>query len=109
MTVVTVSTQARQHLINMLDRVGLPAVELKLEPQGCNGYKYAWQPVATNIADAVVELDEDHFLVLNHSAIPYVIGSEVVIETVGLNQKLNLVNPNAAGSCGCGESVNFKK
>jgi iron-sulfur cluster assembly protein len=92
----------------MLMRTGLPAVELKLEPQGCNGYKYTWQPVATNIGDTVIDLDEEHSLILNHSVIPYVIGSEIVIESTGFNQKLSLINPNTAGSCGCGESVNFK-
>lgn len=108
MSILTVTEPARKHIISMLLRTGLPAVELKLEPQGCNGYKYTWQPVATNIGDTVIDLDEDHSLVLNRSVIPYVIGSEVVMESFGLSQRLNLVNPNAAGACGCGESVNFK-
>lgn len=108
MSILTVTESARKHIINMLGRAGLSSVELKLEPQGCNGYKYTWQPVATNQGDTVINLDEDHFLVLNRTVIPYVIGSEVVIESSGLNQRLALVNPNAAGACGCGESVNFK-
>lgn len=109
MSILTVTEPARKHIISMLTRAGMPAVELKLEPQGCNGYKYTWQPVTTNIGDTVIDLDEEHSLVLNHSVIPYVIGSEVIMESSGLSQRLSLVNPNAAGSCGCGESVNFKQ
>lgn len=108
MSILTVTEPARKHIISMLTRAGLPAVELKLEPQGCNGYKYTWQPVAADGGDTVITLDEDHSLILNRSVIPYVIGSEVVMESFGLSQRLNLVNPNTKGSCGCGESVNFK-
>lgn len=105
---ITVSEQAKNHIIGMLNRTGMPAVELKLEPQGCNGYKYVWQPVTTNIGDNIIDLDDEHCLILNNSILPYVIGSEIVIEAIGFNQRLNLVNPNTAGNCGCGESVNFK-
>lgn len=108
MTMVTISEPAKNHIIGMLDRAGKPAVELKLEPQGCNGYKYVWEPVSANTGDTVIELDQNHKLILNHSVLPYVIGSEIVMETAGFNQRLNLVNPNTKGSCGCGESVNFK-
>ncbi len=108
MSILTVTEPARKHIISMLMRAGLPAVELILEPQGCNGYKYTWKPVPMNLGDTVIDLDEEHSLIINRQALPYVIGSEVVMEIVGLSQRLNLVNPNAAGSCGCGESVNFK-
>ncbi len=109
MNIVTISDQARTHMIKMLIRAGLPALELKLEPQGCNGYKYIWQPVTTNIGDTVIDLDDEYSLVLNRSVIPYILGSEIVMESTDFTQRLNLINPNVAGSCGCGESVNFVK
>lgn len=109
MNIVTISDSARSHMIKMLTRAGQPALELKLEPQGCNGYKYIWQPISTNVGDTVVNLSEDYSLVLNRSVIPYILGSEIVMESTDFTQRLNLINPNVAGSCGCGESVNFVK
>ncbi len=108
MSILTVTEPARKHIISMLERAGVTAVELVLEPQGCNGYKYVWNPVSTISGDNVLDLGEEYSLVVSRKALPYVIGSEVVMETVGFGQRLSLVNPNAAGSCGCGESVNFK-
>lgn len=109
MNIVTLSEEARQHIINMLKRHGLPAVRLGLAPQGCNGYKYTWEPVGSNVADHSVELDEDHYLVFNRDVVPYIMDSEIILEDTGfMSKQLTLHNPNVMGSCGCGESVNFK-
>jgi len=109
MTIITITEDAKQHIISMLMRQGLLAVKLGLAPQGCNGYKYTWEPVGTNIADHVIELDEDHFLIFNKDVVPYVIDSIVELQTTGfMGKQLTLTNPNVMGSCGCGESVNFK-
>ena len=108
MTILSITAEAKQFLIKMLETKGLPAVELKLEPQGCNGYKYIWQPVALTEAEHTIELDQGYSLILQRPVIPYVLGSEVILEKDNFNKRLILNNPNAAGSCGCGESVNFK-
>lgn len=109
MTVITLTEEAKDHILAVLQRRGLCAVRLGLAPQGCNGYKYTWDPVPTNMADHVIDLGDEYFLVFNNDIVPYIIGSEVVVEDTGLMSKqLTLKNPNIAGSCGCGESVNFK-
>lgn len=107
MTILKVSEQAKNHIIAMLERSGRPAVELGLEQQGCTGYKYTWALATTNIADNVIALDEEHFIIVSNKVLPYVIDSEVVIEKDGFSNRLSLVNPHVAHSCGCGESVNF--
>jgi iron-sulfur cluster assembly protein len=106
--ILTISEEAKTYIVNMLERSRRPGVELGLEQQGCTGYKYTWTPVAIKTSDHIVNLDDDHFVVVNNKALPYVIDSEVVIENIGINSRLSIVNPHVAHSCGCGESVNFK-
>ena len=107
MIVLTVADEAKKHIIDMLDKAGMSAVQLGLEAQGCNGYKYTWTPVADTYGE-VIELDDTHSIVYNKSIVPHIIDSVVEIEKTGFNSRLVLNNPNVAYACGCGESVNFK-
>jgi iron-sulfur cluster assembly accessory protein len=107
MIVLTITEEAKKHIINMLDRADMPAVRLALEEQGCNGYKYTWTPVSDAYGE-VIELDDLHSVVYNKSIVPLIIDSVVEIEKTGFNSRLVLNNPNVAYACGCGESVNFK-
>jgi iron-sulfur cluster assembly protein len=109
MTILNVSSEAQSHIIAMLERAGQPAVELGLEPQGCNGYKYVWNPVSEVSGDHLIELENDRWIIVSKQVLPYVIDSEVKLEKSSLmGTRLILVNPHEAGACGCGESVNFK-
>ena len=107
MIVLIVTDEAKKHIIDMLDRSSMPAVQLGLEAQGCNGYMYTWTPVSDAYGE-VIELDETHSIVYNKSIVPHIIDSVVEIEKTGFNSRLVLNNPNVAYECGCGESVNFK-
>jgi iron-sulfur cluster assembly accessory protein len=107
MIVLSITDEAKQHIISMLDRANMPAVALGLEEQGCNGYKYTWTPVSDAYGE-VIELDDTHSIVYNKSIVPHIIDSVVEIEKTGFNSRLILNNPNVAYACGCGESVNFK-
>ena len=107
MIVLSITDEAKKHIIDMLDRADMPAVRLGLEEQGCNGYKYTWTPVSDAYGE-LIELDDSHSLVYNKSIVPLIIDSVVEIEKTGFNSRLVLNNPNVAYACGCGESVNFK-
>jgi len=107
MIVLTITEEAKNHIINMLDKANMPAVALSLDEQGCNGYKYTWTPLS-DIQGEVIALDESHSVVYNKSIVPHIIDSVVDIEKTGFNSRLVLNNPNVAYACGCGESVNFK-
>lgn len=107
MIVITITNEAKQHIISMLDKANMPAVRLGLETQGCNGYKYTWTPVS-DAYDEIITLDDTHSIVYNKSIVPHIIDSVVEIEKTGFNSRLVLNNPNVAYACGCGESVNFK-
>lgn len=107
MIVISITDEAKTHIIAMLEKANMPAVELGLEEQGCNGYKYTWTPVS-DAKGEVIELDDTHSIVYNKSIVPHIIDSVVAIEKTGFNSRLVLNNPNVAYACGCGESVNFK-
>ena len=107
MIVLSITDEAKKHIIDMLDKANMPAVALGLEEQGCNGYKYTWTPVLDAYGE-VIELDNQHSIVYNKSIVPLIIDSVVEIEKTGFNSRLVLTNPNVAYACGCGESVNFK-
>ena len=107
MIVLSITDEARAHIIGMLDKANMSAVQLGLEEQGCNGYKYTWTPVSDAYGE-VIELDDTHSVVYNKSIVPHIIDSVVEIEKTEFNSRLVLTNPNVAYACGCGESVNFK-
>jgi iron-sulfur cluster assembly protein len=107
MIVLTVTEEAKKHIIDMLDRSNMPAVQLGLEAQGCNGHMYTWTPVSDAYGE-IIELDDTHSIVYNKSIVPHILDSVVEIEKIGFNSRLVLNNPNVAYACGCGESVNFK-
>jgi iron-sulfur cluster assembly protein len=107
MIVLTITEEAKTHIISMLDKANMPAVQLALEEQGCNGYKYTWTPVSDAYGE-VIELDDLHSVVYNKAITPHIIDSVVEIEKSEFYSRLVLNNPNVAYACGCGESVNFK-
>ena len=107
MIVLTITEEAKMHIISMLDKANMPAVQLSLEEQGCNGYMYTWTPVSDAYGE-VIELDDLHSVVYNKAIVPHIIDSVVEIEKTGFTSRLVLNNPNVAYACGCGESVNFK-
>lgn len=109
MTLVNLTDAAKRHLLTMLTTQGRPAVKLGLLAQGCNGYKYTWETIEKAEGDNLISLDDQHFLVIDNDIASHVKGSNIVLENSGFfSVQLTLENPNVAGSCGCGESVNFK-
>lgn len=107
MTILTITPQACDYIISMLKVESKNIVKLSLEPQGCNGYKYSWTPV-DNFTGHEVTLKDNFKIVVDESAVSFLKGSEIILGIMGLNKKLTILNPNEMGSCGCGESVNFK-
>lgn len=106
---ITITPSATQYLVNLLRAYDKPVVELSLEEQGCNGYKYVWNPTTTNLGkDNSIALDNEYSIVFSKEIALQIAGSTVDIEVDKLVKRLVINNPNVANSCGCGESVNFK-
>jgi iron-sulfur cluster assembly accessory protein len=85
------------------------ALRLSLKKYGCNGYAYV-----TDIVDVVPEGDvhyvvqNDLHITLKPDCLSFLRGTKVdyVEKELGL-KKLEFMNPNVSGACGCGESFNM--
>ena len=85
-------------------------VRLSIRGGGCSGFEYQWETHGNDKIeddDLIVAIGESVKLVVDMISLGYLHGTEVdfVTEMMGSSFKLN--NPNAIGSCGCGESVQF--
>ena len=74
---------------------------------GCAGMEYTMTVAeAKGAHDEVVE-DQGAVLLIEPSAIMYLLGTEMDYKTDKLASQFVFNNPNQQGSCGCGESVNL--
>ena len=89
---ITVTENAKSYL----SKVGDPNVSLTVKGGGCAGFQYEW---GTTDKDPTVEN-----LWLDTMAEMFVFGCTIdYVEELG-GSFLKVINPNAAASCGCGES-----
>jgi iron-sulfur cluster assembly protein len=74
---------------------------------GCAGMEYTMTVAdAKGPHDEVVE-DQGAVLLIEPSAIMYLLGTEMDYKTDKLASQFVFTNPNQTGACGCGESVNL--
>jgi iron-sulfur cluster assembly protein len=74
---------------------------------GCAGMEYTMTVAdAKGPHDEVVE-DQGAVLLIEPSAIMYLLGTEMDYKSDTLASQFVFNNPNQQGSCGCGESVNL--
>lgn len=111
MTPVEITNKAQKHIIDMVRRSGKNNVILDIVPGGCNGYEYKWVTTDDAIEEpgcVKIRLDTDIVLYLREETSKKMYASIITMKQEGLSSKLEIINPNVAYSCGCGESVNFK-
>ena len=81
------------------------ALRVGVKNGGCAGQEYTFAYAETiEPLDEVVE-DKGVTILIDPTAILFLIGSEVDYETSKLSSKFVFRNPNQTDACGCGESV----
>jgi iron-sulfur cluster assembly protein len=97
---------AATQIKSSLGKLGGVGLRLGVKRVGCNGLAYTFD-VAKEVGatDAVFEAHEAK-VVVDATALPYLDGAEVDFVREGFKQMFTVKNPNAKGSCGCGESFN---
>ncbi len=102
---ITLSDAARARCAEFLARdPAARAVRFSVKRSGCSGYSY--------VVDLAERLDDDDLLAecagvpvaVSESSVPVLTGLHVDFRRLGLNAQFVFENPNATGSCGCGES-----
>ena len=103
---VGLSDAAQQKVKSLLDQEGRDDLRLRIavQPGGCSGLIYQLffdERFLEN--DAVVDFDGVG-VVVDQMSIPYLSGAQIDFEDTIQKQGFTIDNPNAQGSCACGDS-----
>ena len=105
-TGVVLSDPAAAKVKALLDQEGRDDLRLRIavQPGGCSGLRYAMY-----LDDQVSEKDllEEQFgvkVVVDKMSVPYLTGATIDFEDTISKQGFTIDNPNAGGSCACGDS-----
>ncbi len=81
-------------------------LRLYVEPGGCSGLRYDFFPdEKLEASDKIFPFDGVEVVVDNKS-LPYLDGSTLDWEDTIMRQRFVIENPNAQGTCACGDSFN---
>jgi iron-sulfur cluster assembly protein len=107
-TVVTITAAAAARVRAILaNNPGAIGLRVGVKKGGCAGMEYTMAVVDTKAPhDEVVE-HEGAVLLIEPTAIMYLLGTEMDFKTDKLASQFVFNNPNQQGACGCGESVNL--
>ncbi|MFM2056189.1 MAG: hypothetical protein RLY71_574 [Pseudomonadota bacterium] len=102
---VTVTPKAATKIRKALDsRGGGVGLRIAVKTSGCSGYAYALE-FADVAAPEDLSFDSEGVTVLvDAKSLPMVDGTQLDWVREGLNEGFKFNNPNAAATCGCGES-----
>ncbi len=104
MTITLTEKAAGRALAYIAKKEQAQGLRLGVRNTGCSGYMYV-----VGLADEI-NPDDQVFesqgvkVVVSAKNLPYLDGIEVDYAKEGLNEGFRFHNPNAKGSCGCGES-----
>jgi iron-sulfur cluster assembly protein len=106
---ITLSDAAARQIGSQLARRGTGlGLRVVVKSSGCSGYAYDYE-IADELraGDRVFEAAGAK-LVVDAQSLAFIDGARLDFVTQGLKQSFAFDNPNAAGTCGCGESFNMK-
>ena len=104
--ILTPAAQAR--LKAAVEAEGNPELRLRMTVKagGCAGLQYdMWLDESSDEQDLIVNYDGVEVIVDQASAL-YLSGATIDFEDTLMRQGFNIDNPNATGSCACGNSFN---
>ncbi len=101
---ITVTNRAASHIKKALERKGMFGLRLGVKEVGCSGLTYTF-----DYADGIEETDvtfhsQSVNIVVEKKNLSFLDGAVLDFERKGINEMFKVENPNAAATCGCGES-----
>ena len=108
--IVTLTDAAAERLKAIIARSGTPVAGLRLgvKKGGCAGLEYTMEYAAEAGANDEVSEDKGVRILIDPSAILFLLGTEMDYRTDKLSSRFVFNNPNQIGACGCGESVDIR-
>jgi len=104
---VRLTEPAAEKVARLLEQEGRDDLRLRLavQPGGCSGLIYQLYFDERMLdGDAVVEFGPGVEVIVDKMSVPYLDGAVVDFEDSIQKQGFTIDNPNAAGSCACGDS-----
>ena len=104
---VVLTDVAATKVKSLLEQEGRDDLRLRVgvQPGGCSGLIYQLYFDERSLdGDAVVEFGDGVEVVLDKMSVPYLDGASIDFEDTIQKQGFTIDNPNAAGSCACGDS-----
>ena len=106
-----ITEEAANHLKGIVDKNNGQVPVLGLKGGGCAGFSYVWKMKEEAELDAkediVIEMVNGYKMAIDSSSIMYLVGTTLELKQDLMGTMLEVVNPSASSSCGCGESINF--
>lgn len=106
--IITLTAAAINKARNLLEQEGRKELKLRVavQPGGCAGLIYQLYFDERMLdGDTILEFDELD-VVIDKMSLPYLDGATVDFEDTIQKQGFTIDNPNAQGSCSCGDSFN---
>ena len=104
MNLINLTDSAKNHLKKLAQDNNKKYVRLEVKGGGCAGFRYDWS-FDNYIQDTDEYIIFDGFtLLLDNASILYLTGMTIEYKKEIFGSFLELKNPNATSSCGCGES-----
>lgn len=109
-TEIMVTEAAKSHLLK--GAAGADGLRLIIKGgKGCGGNEYDFQPIKstdTVSSDDYIKLDDNFNLYIDPADVLRLFGTRIdFIEDELGNRRIDIINPNETGRCGCGKSVTF--
>ena len=104
MNLINLTDSAKNHLKKLAQDNNKKYVRLEVKGGGCAGFRYDWS------FDNIIQDTDEHIifdgftLLLDNASILYLTGMTIEYKKEIFGSFLELKNPNATSSCGCGES-----
>ena len=110
-SLINITSEALKRLKSLINEAeeDVRAIKLGVKNGGCAGMAYTMDYVE-EISDSeeVIKM-EDINIIIDNSAILFLLGTELDYEETKLNSGFVFNNPNQTDACGCGESVTLEQ
>jgi len=106
--VLTFCKQAKGELKYLSKYLNNAPLMIGVKGGGCNGLKYFIEPKKDppDKNDIKIDLEGTDIIVCGKSLL-YLLGTEVTWKADTMGSRFEFNNPNATGSCGCGETFSM--
>lgn len=105
-----ISDNAAKRILIMKEKENNPKLMLRVTVLGggCSGFQYALDLDATLNPDDITFEKNGATVVTDTTSLPFINGAELDFVTSMVKSEFKIHNPNAAASCGCGQSFAVK-